>query len=147
MIFTQISAQSTSELHININSMQWCRRRGCKRTYKSFDLSKSWAKSLKIWAKSLKIWLKSLKIWAKSFKIRAKMAPNVVLLPKMALNVCRKTQLRPIWRSHQKQVFMFFVGENLWAKGQKLFGKIWRNSGKNPAHPQNFACSYTYGSV
>ena len=36
---------------------QWCRRRGysgCKRTPKSFDLLKTWAKSLKIWAKSLK---------------------------------------------------------------------------------------------
>jgi len=49
------------------------------------------------------------------------------------------------WRSHQKQVFMFFVGENLWAKGaQKLFGQVWGNSGKNPSHPRKFACSYTY---
>jgi len=40
---------------------------------------------------------------------------------------------------------MFFVEENLWAKGaQKLFGKVWGNSGKNPSHPQKFACSYTY---
>ena len=40
----------------------WCRRRGCrgcKRTPKSFDLLKIWAKSLKIWAKSLKIWAKT----------------------------------------------------------------------------------------
>jgi len=33
---------------------------------------------------------------------------------------------------------MFFVGENLWAKGaQKLFRQVWGNSGKNPSHPQN----------
>jgi len=42
---------------------QWCRRRVCKRTPKSFDLLKIRAKSLEILAKSLKIW--------------AKMAPNV----------------------------------------------------------------------
>jgi len=29
------------------SSNQWCRRRGFKRTPKSFDLSKIWAKSLK----------------------------------------------------------------------------------------------------
>jgi len=33
-----------------------------KRTPRGFDLSKTWAKSLKIWAKPLKIWVKSLKI-------------------------------------------------------------------------------------
>jgi len=67
------------------NTSQWCRRCGCKRTPKSFDLSKIRAKSLKIRAKSLKIWAKSmlkfpkyLKIWANYLKIRAKMAPNVV---------------------------------------------------------------------
>jgi len=49
------------------------------------------------------------------------------------------------WRSHQKQVFMLVVGENVWAKGaQKLFGKVWGNSGKNPVHPQKFARSFTY---
>jgi len=25
-----------------------------------------------------------------------------------------------------------------------LFGQVWENSGKNPAHPQKFACSYAY---
>jgi len=32
---------------------QWCRSWGCKRTTKSFDLSKIRAKSLKIWAQML----------------------------------------------------------------------------------------------
>jgi len=27
---------------------------------------------------------------------------------------------------------------------QKLFGRVWGNSGKNLSHPQKFACSYTY---
>ena len=41
---------------------------------------------------------------------------------------------------------MIFVGENLQAKvAYKLFGQVRRNSGKNPSHPQKFACSYTYG--
>jgi len=64
---------------------QWCRRRGCKHTPKSFELLKIWAKSLKIWAKSRKIWAKSLKIQTKSLNIQeksltiwAKMAPNDV---------------------------------------------------------------------
>jgi len=35
--------------------------------------------------------------------------------------------------------------EKIWATGaQKLFGQVWGNSGKNPSHPQKFACSYTY---
>jgi len=43
---------------------------------------------------------------------------------------------------------MIFVGENLQAKGsQKLFGQVWGNSGKNPLHPQKFACSCTYDLV
>jgi len=58
----------------------------------------------------------------------------------MAPNACSKTQLRPFWGSHQKQIFMFFVGENMWAKGvQKIIGQVFGNSGKNPWHPQNFA--------
>jgi len=41
---------------------------------------------------------------------------------------------------------MFFVGENLSAKGaQTLFGQVWGNSGKNPSHPKKIASSYTYG--
>jgi len=51
-------------------AVQWCRRQGCKRTPKSFDLSKNWTKSLKIWAK---------------------MTPNVIWLQKMAPNVWRNT--------------------------------------------------------
>jgi len=26
-----------------------------------------------------------------------------------------------------------------------FFGQVWGNLGKNPSHPQKFACSYTYG--
>jgi len=26
-----------------------------------------------------------------------------------------------------------------------FFGQVWENSGKNPFHPQTFACSYTCG--
>jgi len=91
---------------------------------KSFDL-------LKILAKSLKIWVKSLKIWAKT-------APNV----------CRKTQIRPFFRGHTKNRTSCSLQEKMekiWATGaQKLFGQVWGNSGKNPSHPQTFACSYTY---
>jgi len=39
----------------------------------------------------------------------------------MAPNVCRKTHEDICWRSHQKKVFMIFVGQN-------LSNKIWGNS-------------------
>jgi len=42
------------------------------------------------------------------------------------------------WRSHQKEILAIFVGEYLLAKiAQKLFGKVWGNSGKNPS-PQKY---------
>jgi len=65
----------------------------------------------------------------------------------MAPKVCRKTQLVPFWEVTPKIGFHFYAEENLWAKGsQKLLGQVWGNSAKNPSHPQNFACSYTYGA-
>jgi len=40
---------------------------------------------------------------------------------------------------------MRFVGEILYAKvAEKLFGKVWGHSVKNPSHPQKFASSHTY---
>jgi len=70
---------------IKQNRYQWCRKQECKRTPKSFDLLKIWAKSLKNWAKSLNIWAKFvnsqekyLKILTNYLQIRAKIAPNVV---------------------------------------------------------------------
>ena len=82
---------------------QWCMRRrcrGCKRTPKSFDLSKIRAEALNIWAKSLKIWAKFLKIH--SYSIRAKMATSV----------CRKTNKDLFWEVLPKKVFLKFVREN-----------------------------------
>jgi len=29
---------------------------------------------------------------------------------------------------------------------RQLFGQVWENLGKNPLHPQKFACSYTYAT-
>jgi len=44
----------------------------------------------------------------------------------MALNVCRKTQLRPFLELHQKQVFMFFVGGICLQKAhENVLGKFW----------------------
>ena len=34
-----------------------------------------------------------------------------------------------------------------WRSSKKLFRQVWRNSGKNPSHPQKFACSYTYEPI
>jgi len=54
--------------------------RWCKRSHKSFDLSKIQTNSLNFWAKS----------W-KSRQNPGKMVPNVVWLEQMAPNICRKT--------------------------------------------------------
>ena len=111
---------------------QWCRRRGCKRTPKSFDLSKIRAKSLKIWEESLK---NRQNLW----KLHAKMATNVVWLQKMATNICRKINVGLLfWRSHQKR-----SSWSLWEKicrqksHNNFFGQVWGNSGKNPRTPKN----------
>ena len=41
---------------------------------------------------------------------------------------------------------MILVAEKLYAKvAQQLFEQVRGNYDKNPLHPQNFACSYTYG--
>jgi len=86
-------------------------------TLKSFVLSKTRAKFLKIQARYLKIWTNSL-------KLRAKMVPNI----------CRKT--------HED-----FFPEVTSKKGlYGLCGKkVFEYLGKNPSHTQKFACTYTYG--
>jgi len=69
---------------------------------------------------------KSLNIYAKSLKFRAKMAPNV----------CRKISEDHIFGGHTK---------NWLAKvARKLYGQVFENLGKNPLHPQTYACTYTY---
>jgi len=56
-----------------------------------------------------------------------------------------KHNLRPILEVTPKTHLHDLCGRKLWAKGaQKLFGKVWGNSGKNLSHPKKFACSYTY---
>jgi len=48
----------------------------------------------------------------------------------------QKNKRRPsFWRSHQKRSTKV---------ERQLFGQVWENLGKNPLHPQKFACSYTY---
>jgi len=80
---------------------------------------------LKIRAKSLKSWEKSGHKWRPTF--------------------AEKYMNTSSGRSHQKKVFMVFVGENVYVKvAQKLFGQVWGNSGKNPSHPPKFACYYNY---
>jgi len=48
---------------------QWCRRRRCKRTPKTFYLVKVSAKSLKIREKSVEIWAKCVNTFAKSLYV------------------------------------------------------------------------------
>jgi len=92
-----------------------------KRTPKSFDLSK---------------------IWAKSQKNFGKIPEN---LGKNGAQHLQKTNENLFLEVTPQKVLIIFVGENVWGKeAQKLFGQVWKNSSKNPSHSQKFACSYTY---
>ena len=87
---------------------------GCKRTPKSFDL--------------LKIWATPLKIWVKSPKIRAKNGAQRCLTSENNTQRLQKNTIKTFsWRSHQKQVFMLFVGENV---GNRRTKAIWASLGK-----------------
>jgi len=109
-----------------MGSKHWCRRRGCrgcKRTPKSFDLLKIWAKSLKIWAKSLKIWAKPDKIpkyLGKIFENLSKNGAQRCLTSNMAPNICRKTSkdhfLEATPKNGRQNVHDNFLGK---------FGKGW----------------------
>jgi len=60
----------------------------------------------------------------------------LIYLKKFSPNVCRKTS---------EEHFLKGRTEKRSAQvAQKLFGQVWKNLGKNPLHPQKFACSYTY---
>ena len=102
-----------------------------------FWFGKNLGKIPEIWAKSVKTFAKSLKIWANSLKIRAKMAPNVFWFKKNC------AQRDSVWKNGAQ----YRLHENKFTQkvAQKYFGQVWGNSGKNPLHPQKFACSYTYG--
>jgi len=39
---------------------------------------------------------------------------------------------------------MVFTRKDSHKVAQQFFVQVWGNSGKNPSHPQKFACSYTY---
>jgi len=74
----------------------------------------------------LKVRKNNFNYLGKSLKIWTKMAPSV----------CRKTSEDHFFGGHTKTQS---------AKvGRQLFGQVWENLGKNPLHPQKFACSYTY---
>jgi len=84
--------------------MQWCRRRGCKRTSKGFDL---------------------LKIRAKSQKIRVKMVPNVCRKSTGRLCFWKSHWKKPLWSLwdkfwRQKSSKIFFLA-SLGKLGQKFF--------------------------
>jgi len=66
-------------------------------------------------------------------KIREKMAPNTW-----------RITWRPFFGGHPKNG----RHEKLFAQKvvHNFFGQVWENLGKNPSHPQKFACSYTYVS-
>jgi len=99
-----------------LQRITWYRERGCKRTPKSFDLSKIRAKSLKRWAK---------------------MAANVVWFQQMAPNISRKTHEDLCLEVIPKMIF-YLCGEILLAKSHKTFRARLGNLGKNLSHPQKF---------
>jgi len=93
-------------------------RGASKRTPKTFDLVKIRYKTVDIWAKCVKTFAKSLYV----LRFR-KNAPKI------------KVQTF-FWRSCYYLVLFGQVRKNL--------GMFGGNSGKNPSHPQQFACCCTY---
>jgi len=91
--------------------------RGCKRTHKSFDL---------------------LKMWAKALKIRVKIATNVVSLQKMASKVCIKNPWKPFLEVTQKRGLHDLCGRKVVGKScTKTFRATLWKFGQNPSHPKN----------
>jgi len=103
---------------------QWCRRRGCKRTPKSFDLVKTFAKTLKISANSL--------------KIRANWRPRALIRKNSAQNHMKTFVFRghPKYGLHEK-IFVHEVAQDFSGK----FGEV---RAKLLIAPPKFACSCTY---
>ena len=95
-----------------------------KRTHKSFDL---------------------LKRWAKALKIRVKIAPNVYSLQKMTSTICIKTH-EDLFVGYTNKRSSWFLWEKICR--QKLHKNISGNFVEiraKPFAPQKFACSSTYG--
>ena len=53
-----------------------------------------------------------------------------------------------VWRKTSEDHFLEVTPQKRTVKvARQLFGQVWENLGKNPLHPQNYACSYTYEFV
>jgi len=66
----------------------------------------------------------------------------------MVPNVCRKTHEDLFREATSKRGIYCLCGRNFVGKSRtQLFGKVWENSGKNPCHPQNIACSNTHALI
>jgi len=111
-------------------SNQWCRRRGCKCTPKSYDLLKIRAKSLKMLTKILKILTKSLKIRTKSLnilekflKIWAKWRPTLFDFKKWRPRFAEK-QVKTIFGGSHHKNGRQKLHDNFFVKFAKLWAKI-----------------------
>jgi len=64
----------------------------------------------------------------------------------MAPNVCRKkTNENPFFGGHTKKDLHDLCGRKFVDKSRTTtFRQVWGNTGKNPLHPQKFACTCTY---
>ena len=122
---------------------QWYRRKGCRCTPKSFDLSKIREKYLKICAKSLKIREKSLNILAKS---RQKWHPSLFDFKRWRPTFA-EIQVKTFFGRHTKKRSSWSLWENICSQKShnNVSGKFGENPGKYPSHPQTCACSYNYG--
>ena len=69
------------------------------------------------------------KILENLVKIPANLCTTLKIRANMGPNVCRKTQ------KHRK-CFLDIMRKKGLPVVQKLFGHVWRNSGKNTSHPQ-----------
>ena len=120
--YTQVVTPSDrTAVHHEIGRLS--RTRWCSSAPSSFDLVKIRAKSLNIQAESLKTW--------------AKVGPNVA-------GFLKKWCPTLLAESHEDLVGGYPNRRSAW---ENVRTQKWPKhfSGKNLSHPQEFACSYTYG--
>ena len=132
---------------LSIPNCQWCRRRGCKCTPKSFDLLKIWANLLKSGDNPQKFGRISKNL-GKILESPGKSGTQRCLTSKNGAQLLQKKHMKTwfFWGHIKKSLHDFcgrkFVGKS--CTNRVLFRQVWENSGKNPSQPQKCACSYSY---
>jgi len=124
---------------MNFHSQQWCRRRVQAHPQKFWFVKNLWKSRQNAWKSGL--------ICENLCKIPESLGKNSAqrcLISKHGVQRLQNDMKTFFWWSSQEMVFIVSLWEKCWHK--TFLAKFWGNSGKNPAHPQKFACAYTCDS-